>query len=402
MDEEAQKRIVLLGTHGQFNLGDELLLETFLSQLGPEHRYSVNSYAPDETAAGLTDRFHVDVFDTADGKVKLVRRLWASDVVIFGGGSIVKELYPSTGRWRYATLCMVLTIVGFCRLAAHRPVLMSNIGVGPITTKTGRRLAGWILSLASLVSVRDQRSFDTCQMLGCRPEKLRRVPDAVWVNEPEVFASGRSPASTDDGRRVRIALNLNYDIENGENWGLFLDLLEQALRLVATKTPIELHALPMQSRFKEHHDLQVLEEFLSHLPDIVSVVHHPSDHADVGRIIADCDVLVAERLHALVIAATLGRASVALMYDVKVRELVEQLGLNDRAVDINRPFDPTSLADVILDTMDNAIGEGGRLAHRATALRAEAADYFDDVRSWLRRPDRSGWPAARSSVLSEV
>ncbi len=402
MDEEARKRIVFLGTHGQFNLGDELLLETFLSQLGPEHRYSVNSYAPDETAAGLADRFHVDVFDTADGKLALIRRLWASDVVIFGGGSIVKELYPSTGRWRYATLCMVLAIVGFCRLVAHRPVLMSNIGVGPITTKTGRRLAGWILALASLVSVRDQRSFHTCEMLGCRPEKLRRVPDAVWVNEPEVFAPGRSTGSTDGGRRVPIALNLNYDIENGENWELFLDLLEQALRLVATKTSIELHALPMQSTFKEHHDLQVLEEFLSRVPDIVSVVHRPEDHAEVGRIIADCDVLVAERLHALVIAATLGRASVALMYDVKVRELVEQLSLNDRAVDINRPFDPTSLADVILDTMENAIGEGGRLAHRATGLRAEASDYFGDVRGWLRRPDRSGWPAARSPVLSEV
>ncbi len=138
------------------------------------------------------------------------------------------------------------------------------------------------------------------------------------------------------------------------------------------------------------------------LPDIVSVIHHPSDHAEVGRIIADCDVLVAERLHALVIAATLGRASVALMYDVKVRELVEQLGLSDRAVDINRPFDPTALADMILDTMDNAVGEGGRLAHRAAGLRSEASDYFDDVRSWLRRPDRTGWPAATSSVLSEV
>lgn len=398
MDEQARtrsRRVVLLGTHGQFNLGDELLLETFLSQLGTEHLYVVNSYAPDETAARLAGRFDVDVFDTAAGKTTLLRRLWSSDLVVFGGGSIVKELYPSTGRWRYATLFMVLAIVGFCRFVVRRPVLLSNIGVGPITTRTGRRLAGWILAFAALVSVRDERSFSTCRRLGCHPGKLRRVPDAVWVNEPEGFGSGRSTSSRSssaDGRRVRIALNLNYDIENGANWEPFLDQLEEALRAVSARTSIELHALPMQSRFKSHHDRRVLEEFLSRFTDIETVVHDPQSHVDVGRIVADCDLVVSERLHALVIAATLGRASVALVYDVKVQELVEQLGLTDRAVDVNRPFDPAILAGMLLGALDDTDGEGRRLAARAAELRAEAADYFDDVRAWLDDPTRTRWP----------
>ncbi len=43
------RRIVFLGTHGQYNIGDELLLETFLTQLGAEHHYVVNSYDPEFT-----------------------------------------------------------------------------------------------------------------------------------------------------------------------------------------------------------------------------------------------------------------------------------------------------------------------------------------------------------------
>ena len=47
------RRILLLGTHGQQNIGDELLLSTFLSMLGSEHDYEINSYDPVATAAAL-------------------------------------------------------------------------------------------------------------------------------------------------------------------------------------------------------------------------------------------------------------------------------------------------------------------------------------------------------------
>ncbi|MDH3300601.1 MAG: polysaccharide pyruvyl transferase family protein [Acidimicrobiia bacterium] len=395
------RTILLLGTHGQFNLGDELLLETFLSQFGTEHRYYVNSYAPSKTAAQLDQRFTVEVFDTAKGRLDLLRHLRASDLVVFGGGSILKELYPSTGRWRYATLFMVLTIAVFCRLVVRRPILMSNIGVGPITTATGRRLTRWILHLVSLVAVRDRGSLETCLAVGADPAKLRLVPDAVWVNEPEVFLPEPLRQKEATTRPVRIALNLNRDIENGAHWEPFLDLLEEALRLVAATTPIELHALPMQSRFKEHHDLRVLEEFLARLPDVASIFHDTEHHVDIGRIIADCDVVVSERLHAIVIAAILGRATVALMYDVKVQELVEQLELVDRAVDINTTFDPASLADMIVAAVDDAEGEGRRLAARADELRADVSRYFDDVRAWVAEPSGAGWSMA-PPTLSEV
>lgn len=395
-------RIVLLGTHGQFNLGDELLLETFLQQLGPGHRYRVNSYAPAETMRRLAGRFDVEAFDTAGESLSLVRHLWSSDVVVFGGGSIVKELYPSTGRWRYATLVMILTIVGFCRFVARRPMLMSNVGVGPITTATGRFLARWILRLVTVVSVRDQRSYRTCRELGCRSGKVRLVPDAVWANGPEVFHPGSIDREPSAGRPFRIALNLNRDIENGVNWEPFLDALEQALRQVAAHTEIELHALPMQCRFKEHHDLEVLEEFLVRMPEVVSFVHRPDDHADVGSILAGCDMIVAERLHALVIAATLGRPAVALIYDVKVRELVDQLGLADRAVDINHPFDPETLAAVIEAASVDLEAEGARLADRAEELRREVTAQFEAVRGWLDDPSQSSWPVSEPAEFLGV
>lgn len=381
------KTVVLLGTHGQCNVGDELLLETFLDQLGPAHRYRVNSYHPQETTRQLADRFDVTVFDTASGKPALVRHLLSADLVVFGGGSILKELYPSTGRRRLATLAMVLGVVVFARLVAGTPVMMSNIGVGPVTSRPGRLLTRAILGLTSVVSVRDRGSFETCMGLGARPGKVRLVPDAVWVNGPEVFAP-EDRRSLDRPEPARIALNLNRDIENGPGWAPFLDRLEEALRLVADKRDIELHALPMQSRFKAEHDLAVLEAFVDRLPEVATVIHRPVDHREVGAIIDDVDVVVSERLHALVIAATMGRACVALPYDVKVRELVDQLDLGVRSFDVNHVFDPEDLARALLNTIDERETEGRRLATTAEALRAEAHAYFVDVRAWMDGPGR--------------
>ena len=56
----------MLGTHGQYNIGDELLLETFLARFGDQHHYVVNTYDPAFTGAQLAGRYDVELIDTRD------------------------------------------------------------------------------------------------------------------------------------------------------------------------------------------------------------------------------------------------------------------------------------------------------------------------------------------------
>ncbi len=83
---------------------------------------------------------------------------------------------------------MVLAIVTFARQVARKPIVMSNIGVGPLQTPRGRQLAGWILRQVSVLSVRDRKSYETCLGLGLAPDRVQLVPDAVFVNPPAVFS----------------------------------------------------------------------------------------------------------------------------------------------------------------------------------------------------------------------
>ena len=315
------KRIVFLGTHGQYNIGDELLLETFLTKLGDGNRYFVNSYDPAFTAAQLRPRFQAEVFHTATERGRFLRYLLGCDLLFFGGGSIIKELYASVGRNRYATLLMVLATVTFTHWVARKPIVMSNIGVGPLTTPWGKRLARLTLRQVDVLSVRDATSQRTCLGLGLTPERVQLVPDAVFVNPPSAFghAAEASPAGEMPAQRpLRVALNLNYDIENPANWETFLTNLAAALSALNRIRPLEIHALPMQSRFKAQDDAKVLSDFRARIPEIEMHLGRPETPREAAAIIAGCDVLLSERLHALVMAAILGVPCLALMYDVKV------------------------------------------------------------------------------------
>ena len=379
------RRIVFLGTHGQYNIGDELLLETFLSQLGFEHHYVVNSYDPAFTREQLAGRFDVEVIDTTKDRVQLVRELLRCDLLCFGGGSIIKELYASTGRNRYSTLVMILAIVTFTNWIARKPIAMLNIGVGPVRTKQGHRFAKWILSQVDELTVRDEKSLTTCHSLGLDP---LRATDAVFSADRRcLLGDVDGPAAQQAGVArsgpLRVALNLNYDIENPDNWELFLDQLAAGLTQVHTAHPLELHALPMQVGFKQHDDGEILEVFAARVPEIPMHRHELHTHVDAALLIESCDLLVSERLHAIVMASILGVPSYVLAYDVKVRELAATLGLESWSTDINEPFTSAEFASRLCALIAHRGDVASQVRVRSEELGIEARRNFLVARGWV-------------------
>jgi polysaccharide pyruvyl transferase WcaK-like protein len=381
--------ILFLGTHGQHNIGDELLLETFLHQLGDEPSYVINTYDEAFTANQLAGRYRAELIDTAGDRRSLMRHLLTADAVVFGGGSIVKELNAATGRNRYATMLMILAVVTLARLVARAPICMLNIGVGPIRSRMGRFLARIILSQADLVTVRDPGSYALCQEMGLG-DRVRSGTDAVFSVSPEwLLSGGELPAERPAERPaadgpVRIALNLNHDIENPSNWEHFQSQLAEAIRHLAAGRDIELHGLPMQSKGKDHDDATVLRDFTMRIPEVPFVEHRPTTHADAARLIRSCDLMLSERLHAIVMASILGVPAFALAYDVKVTELTRMLGLEDASVDINRAFGATEISGPVGVLLDDLEGAGARLRCQAGMLATSAQADFAQARLWLQ------------------
>ncbi len=372
-------KILFLGTHGQFNLGDELLLETFLSQLGEELIYAVNSYDPAFTQNAMRPKFNVESFHTTRELPRFLKYLLTSKVIFFGGGSIIKELYASVGRNPYSTLLMILATVTFAKQIARKKVVMSNIGVGPLMTPRGEMLARWILNQVDFLSVRDEKSHRTALKLGLSPLKVNLVPDAVFANLPEVFVPNPKPLPQSD--KIRIALNLNYDIEKPEAWEPFQANLAESLKQIHAETPIEIHALPMQSKFKANDDLSILKDFSKRISEIPFILHDPQTAQEAAEIIASVDLVLAERLHTLVISSILGKPFYGLVYDVKVQELVDYLGMETYARNINASFCSEDLTAGIRSVLSAYNEIGMHLIERSTLLRMKLGRYFDDLKA---------------------
>jgi polysaccharide pyruvyl transferase WcaK-like protein len=380
---DTSARILLLGTHGQHNIGDELLLETFLSQLGERNSYVINTYDKADTAARLGTRYRYELIDTAGDRRSLLRHLRRADLLVFAGGSILKELSAATGRPRYATMAMILALVCAARWLGSAPVAMLNIGVGPIRTRRGRFLARRILNGVDLVTVRDAASSDLCAQIGTTTEVISST-DAVFSVTPTWLRGGGAEARRDSSGPLRIALNLNHDIEVPANWAYVLETLGAALSRLAQHRPIEVHALPMQSRGKQNDDATVLRQFASANPDVTVIEHLPRTHSDVARIIGSCDVVVAERLHALISSAKLGIPIIPLVYDVKVRELAVALGVDALAIDLSRSFSVEDVIRSLTAVADDRASAAAALADRVSVLTDRARTGFDSARAWVR------------------
>lgn len=375
-------RILLLGTHGQHNIGDELLLETFLHQLGGQHSYVINTYDKRDTASRLGTRYRYELIDTARDRRALLGHLRTADVLVFAGGSILKELSAATGRSRYATLLMILALVIGARRFGRAPIAMLNIGVGPIRTRRGRRLARSILNRVDLVTVRDAASVDLCRLIGTTTEVIAST-DAVLSVEADWLRGGGSAPRTLASEPLRIALSLNHDIEVPENWAHVVATLGAAFRELALRRPIQVHGLPMQSRGKEHDDASVLREFAAGLPEVEFIEHLPATPGDVARLVESCDLLIAERLHALITAAKLGIPVVPLVYDIKVREAAAALGVDALGIDLGGPFTADQVIASVLAVADDRPAASARLAERVAELTQRGRLGFESARAWL-------------------
>lgn len=157
--------------------------------------------------------------------------------------------------------------------------------------------------------------------------------------------------------------------------------LAGSLKQIHAETPLEIHALPMQSKFKANDDLSVLKEFSKRIPEISFILHDPQTAQEAAQIISGVDLVLAERLHTLVISSILGKPFYGLVYDVKVQELVDYLGMEEHSRNINEHFCAEDLTKDIRSVFTDYEKISIHLTERSTNLRMKLGAYFDELKT---------------------
>lgn len=275
--------------------------------------------------------------------------------------------------------------VVLARLARAKVAVLS-VGAGPLEQPMHQRLVRLALRLSHYASVRDHSSARLLERIGWRrPVAVRPDMGWAWTRLPVPVPVGSG--TTAPPRRVGInVMSLNDPrYERGisitePDWDRFDTyigkLRDTVERLLADGREVVLFSTETQ------HDVVVRNELVERMRnegvDHVERLTVQEDVSVDGMLAAvrRCDLVVATRFHAALVALATGRPTIALAYHPKTRDLFESLGVESLCLDAEH-FTADELLGLVADAPGIWDARRDGVAAGVERLRSELTEQFD-------------------------
>ena len=352
-------RVLLSGYYGFGNLGDEALLDVFVTQMRrrfPASRVEVLSATPKMTS----DAYHVEATQRWDWRA--VRAAIArADVVLSGAGGLLQNGTSLRSLLYYAAILREA-------VRARRKTMVFAQSIGPLDV-WGRLVVRHFCKGLDRATVRDERSRRLLHQLVPRTP-VERTADPVFLydapdDRSDLAAEGLGPES---GAYAVISVRKASGFRDGAT------VLARAIDRLAQRHAIRSAFLPLGGAADAAASTDVIRACASNpvlLPDCTL--------AKAASILRGARVVVGMRLHSLVLAARYGVPFLAMAYDPKVSALCQEL---------EYPIEPLwtagrpRLADGAVDALvDRLVQErdalSAQLRRRGEAVQIAAARNFD-------------------------
>lgn len=364
------KQVFILGAYGQNNLGDEALLDVFIKQF-EGYQLIVNSAQPEVTAR----RYGVQCVSTYWNwrpRFSRVRTLLASDLFVFGGGSLLKEI---EGNWlaRLAYFARILLILIFAKLTGKQTAML-GVGMGPLHYPFYKFLTRISANLTGVICVRDTDSRDLLRAVGVRRE--------VYVTADPVFTlslQGRAPAIDLPiaPAQAFAAVVPRYSLTDAQQ-----SALAAACDEIVERYHQQVLFIPFQTDYLQHFDdTQASRQIQARMrhPEAAHIWVTDSPRAAFD-VIGKAKIVLSARLHALIFAAMQGVPSVALSYEVKVRSFMAEIGQDEYSLNLQE-LERGVLPATLDKAWDHRDAIAAQVRERAAGLRMASQRNFDLLRA---------------------
>jgi polysaccharide pyruvyl transferase CsaB len=291
--------VLLCGYYGEHNLGDDALLEVLLSQLPAGWEPLVTAH----DQAMVQRRFGVATTDRRS-LAGVLRALYGCDALVLGGGSLLQDSTSFKSLLYYAAL------IGAARLQG-KPVGLWGQGLGPLRRRRSRQLVQHLLPLAGAISWRDPDSATLAAGWGIEAPV---GSDPVWGLTPRPWQGKGGP--------IVLCWRPVAQLQ-GEDWRPYLEALDQ----LAARADRPVFWLPFHQE-QDRGLLQALnaEGLVPHRLMERSRELAVEDPATALDQFAGASLVLAMRLHGLILAALAGAPCAALSYDPKVAAAATAIG----------------------------------------------------------------------------
>lgn len=293
-------RVLLCGYYGEHNLGDDALLEVLLGEIPPAWQPVVTAH--DQRAVV---REHAHVMTVARRSLpKTIQALFQCDVLVLGGGSLLQD---STSL---KSLVYYLALIGLARLKG-RPVILWGQGLGPLRRTISRVLVRGVLPFVQAIGWRDAASQALAERWNIRVPSLMAA-DPVWSYPARPWKGNRCDSSESSGL---VLCWRPTDQLDSDGWASLL----KAVCALAEQHNLRVTWLA----FHQHQDQGLPSNLMDQalIPEVLtarSTFLVATSLEQVMDVFAHAQLVLAMRLHALILARLCGAPCGALSYDPKV------------------------------------------------------------------------------------
>ncbi len=292
-----ENKIVISGYYGFENFGDEAILKVLVENL-KDKKFDVTVFS--KNPKSTTEKLNVKSIYTFS-VLKIFNAIRKTDFLISGGGSLLQDVTS----WK--SLLYYLFVINLA-LFLRKKVIIFAQGIGPINSKILSFLTKQSLKKCHYITVRDDKSLFLLRGWGLKPEL---VNDPVWA----LVTPQRLPEN-----KIGIQLRRWHTLDD--------DFLYELANQTVTNYPdkeISLFA------FQNSLDLPICEKFAEMIKKInpfikISIIKN-ENISEILNEMAKCELFIAMRFHAILVALKMNIPSIAICYDVKVENIAQEAAI---------------------------------------------------------------------------
>ncbi|MCU0315625.1 MAG: polysaccharide pyruvyl transferase CsaB [Fimbriimonadaceae bacterium] len=315
-------KLVLAGYFGAGNLGDDAILMGFANAIETRgHGFQVIAKSPELLMRNLGIR---GLLRSDLGEIR--EALQSSDALVFPGGSIFQDVTSVKSVAYYANLVAMAK-------KANKKVILLGQGVGPLNRWLGKRFAVRAFNSADAIAVRDPGSAQTLKSLGVRVNPRLTGDLAYLLPKPP-------PATNTAGFGVAgmktIAVNAR-PFGNDKGRGVVTLFSGLVRKLYAA------NYVPVMLEMDAAEDRPIIEAISKENGGKVPEIKGLTSPRQLQERIARVEAVIAMRLHAGILATTVGIPPYMVSYDPKVAAFSNALGFSAppsiQGLTVERVFD---------------------------------------------------------------
>jgi len=299
-------KLLLAGYFGCGNLGDDAIMLAFARHLDASgFDVQVMSGNPDDTYR----TYGLDAIPRKEMK-QVDKAIDSCDCVVFPGGGIFQDVTSLKSVIYYHHIATRAKKAG-------KRVAMVGQGVGPLTSFLGKRMASQAFNCADLIAVRDPGSAATLKSIG--------VTKKVFVTADLVFLL-RAPEEDPDTQNFNVGDMRTVGLAP-RPWGKGNDVANLFGEL--SRILFQHKMMPVLIEMDREHDGPLITEISKAQGGKVPDLRKLATPGQLQQRLTRMEGVIAMRLHAGILAASVGVPPLMISYDPKVAAFSKLLDLGN-------------------------------------------------------------------------